>query len=318
MRPLTLLLSVSTVLILGCSKAQHVPPETKNVPGDFRFYEERLVNDFVPGGFVVSKAGGEERDQGDSLLFTGVALAAIDCDLAPTILDGLEAMQSVWGGYLVRFHPIPQEYIEKHNVITRDGATGALYGLVKVAKRCPDLAIRANAILTRWRDAVGDAFFLHPEGRKGLITPSFKAFWKVAFGEKISDLEYGLFIGSALVTAASIKNARSACYPVHLQTLQNLTLESQGRPLLAADKAAWCDLTADMGLYLTDWYCQRDGDKLLQWLKNPEESQHIYVHQRCSWEQSDGDGVASPRVDFLTLFENVKNGSMSWLESSVL
>jgi hypothetical protein len=308
-----ILATLTIILSMGCRKSKEVEPDG-NVSGDFRYYEERLVVEYLENGFVVSKSGGISEDQGDSLLFTGVALGALDCEFVPRILDGLEEMQDYWSGYLVRFLPLPAEYIEKHNVITRDGATGALFGLVKASKRCPDLYPRIQTILTRWYDTVGNSLFLHPEGRNGIVTPSFKAFWKVAHGKGISDLEYAVYMGSTLFTAESIKNAKSSCYPIHLETLQHLVFEAQGRPILAADKERFCSITKDMGLYLTDWYCERNGETLLTWLKDPQSIPVNYLHQRCEWEPADGIGKFSPRVDFLTLYRHIQEGSHPWLE----
>lgn len=282
-----------------------------NVGGDFSRYQERLMKEFLADGFVVAKDKhtGKPHDQGDSLLFTGISLGVVDCDSAPTFLTALEKMQDDWDGYLVRINPLPSEFIENDDTITRDGATGALFGLVKVASHCPALAPRANAIKKRWYDAVGDAWHLHPDGKNGLMSPSFKVVWDVANDVEMSYLDYAVYMSSTLITSKVIAENKHSCYPVHLETLQHLILESKGFPILKADKESFCRITSPMGLRLTDWFCERNTDTLKSWLDDPASSKQTYVHQRCVWESENSADKLSPRVDFLILFGNLQRGS---------
>lgn len=296
--------------VLSCGKSK---PVDKIDPGQvtlFAEYQDRLLSDYLLDGFVVSKErNGGFSDQGDSLLFTGLTLGVLDCNRSQGLLLAFERMQDNFSGYLVRVDPLPDEYRQGDNFISRDGATGALYGLQLAKRRCPALSEKIDHILARWKNAVGDSLFLYPKSLAGIITPSFKTYWKVAHGIGISDLEYENYIVSGLVTTGLIKSQRSACYPIHLQTLQHLTFEIMGRPIFKRNKDEFCALTKDMGLMLTDWYCGRNDDDLKSWISNPEQSKHVYMSQRCNWENSDGDDKLSPRVDFLVLYRHMSEGS---------
>ncbi len=303
------------ILIFACGKkSEKVDPDKDIVDvADISFYQERAIS-FLDNGFIISKKNDQFVHQGDSLIFTGVLLGNMPCSKIDPILAGLERMQSNHKGFLVRFDPLPQEYIADKNFVSRDGATGALYGLVKAAKRCPDKADRISSILATWKEAVGNSLLLYPNASvQAAITPAFKVFWKFAHGDKITSFDYQVYVANMIVTAKIIKESRSACYPVHLETLQNIVFEEKKMALLRADKAAWCELSDDMGLMLTDWYCGREKDSLRAWLKNPEDSPHTYMHQRCSWEESDASGISSPRVDFIALYQQILEGTSQWL-----
>ena len=300
------------ILAISCGKKSSKIDPDNNVPGDNRYYENRIVT-FLENGFVVSKGkNGELHDQGDSLLFTGLLLGALPCEQIQTILDAFERMQDHFNGFLVRIDPLPDEYLRDENFISRDGASGALYGLIRASKRCPESSSRISLILSKWEDAVGDSLLLHPKS-KAIITPSFKVFWRLAHGKGINTLEYELYMASTLITAKLIEDNKSACYPIHLETIQNLVFEIKGRPILRVDKDKWCAITKDMGLMLTDWYCDRHTDQLKLWMKNPEISPNVYMHQRCTWESPDGVDILSPRVDYLLLYRHILEGSDPWL-----
>lgn len=295
------------LIILSCGKSKQIDPDPF-VVGDINVFEDRLLGSFLENGFVVSKEDNQSVDQGDSLVFTGMALSSLSCEKIEPILHGLEQMQDHFGGYLVRFDPLPREYIESRNYISRDGATGLLYGLVRVLKRCPNQAARISSIKKKWQEAVGNSFLLHPNST-AVITPSFRTFWKVGHGIGISDLEYEEYILSTLFTAQLIQSNKSSCYPIHLETIQNLTFEEMGKPIFKRNKDQFCKITNNMGLMLTDWYCGRNIKELKSWLQDPNKSPNFYMHQRCSWEQVDGLNKLSPRVDFIVLFRHILEGS---------
>ena len=196
--------------ILSCGKSKPVDKvdDSQSLPL-FVKYQDRLLGEFLTDGFVVSKGQhGEIEDQGDSLLFTGLALGVLDCEVIGSrfFLAPFDRMQDNFSGYLVRIDPLPEEYRQGNNFISRDGATGALYGLQLAKRRCPALAPKIDPILARWKDAVGNSLFLYPKSLAGIITPSFKTFWKVGHGIGISDIEYEEYIVSGLTTIVLIKS----------------------------------------------------------------------------------------------------------------
>jgi hypothetical protein len=310
MRAFTWCLLFALVFACGKSKPVDKVDPTDQSQSQFAKYQSRLLGEFLTDGFVISKEqNGSPTDQGDSLLFTGLTLGVLDCEKTGFLLAPIERMQDNFSGYLVRIDPLPEEYRLNGNTISRDGATGALYGLQLAKRRCTALTDRIDHILARWKDAVGNSLVLYPRSLAGIITPSFRTYWKVAHGIGISDIEYEEYIVAGLTTIAFIKSQKSACYPIHLQTIQHLTFEIMGKPIFKRNKDEFCALTKGLGLMLTDWYCGRNGDDLKSWLSNPDQSKHVYMSQRCTWENGDADDKLSPRVDFLVLFRHIEEGS---------
>ncbi len=308
-----LVLGVAGIFSCG-KKAGDVGGSSSPTDQLFNFIESALVKEFISEAASMVMALDEDDDDadadlGDSLLFTGTALGVVSCKVADRFLTGLERMQDVNAGYLVRFNPLPPEYVT--NPVSRDGVIGVLFGLSRAEKRCPDLQARIQTIKTRWKAAIGSSPFLHPKST-AVITPSLKFFMDVSYGSQMSTPEYTVFMASIFTTAESIKLKKSACYPIHLQTLEFLTLEVHGKSLQDTDKKHWCSITDGMGLMLTDWYCGRNSEKTKSWLKSPENSQHVYMHQRCVWESPDIGSLRSPRVDYLVLSRLMKEGSHPW------
>ncbi len=295
----------------SCKRA----PEVEPIPyaSEFSHYESRLMDFFLSErDFVVSRTEDDGMDdQGDSLLFSGIALGVVSCDKVPRLLSALKSSQETFRGFLVRFNPLPPEYITGKNYVSRDGAIGALFGLVRAAKRCPEQNALIQTVMDDWRAAVGSSYLLHPKS-VAVLTPSFRFFWDAAHGHEMSNGEYGFFMATNLFTAEAIRSNRSACYPVNLQLLEFLTLEVMGRRLELADKRKWCETTDGMGNLLADWYCGRGTEAIESWLANPEQSSHVYAHQRCGWESPDIGSKKSPRVDFLLLSRLLNEGSNPW------
>lgn len=308
-----MILRIAMMLLftVSCGKKEAQAIGGAALEGVFRYIQSQLVEEFLSSssGTVTSldlSNDEGEADIGDSLLFTGIALGSVSCEIADRLVLALERMQDVNEGYLVRFNPLPAEY--KKNPVSRDGAIGALFGLVRAEKRCPELSKRIKGVKEKWKAAIGSSLFLHPNS-SALITPQLQFWIDAAYGKGMNAAKYSLFMSSALVTAQQIKEKKSACYPVHLETLQFLTMEVQGVKLTKEDKKNWCSITDGMGLMLTDWYCGRSSERAKAWLKYPETSQHIYMHQRCSWESPDVGSLRSPRVDYLVLYRLMSEGS---------
>lgn len=307
MKALSSILAVATI---SCNLAKDVKPDP-HTPGNFLKYQETLIKEFQNGGFVIAKnrQSGAADQQGDSLLFSGLALSVVDCHYVPLFLEGLEHMQDAWLGYLVRYLPLPQNFVEKHDVVTRDGISGAMYGLVKSRERCPEFNDRIEHILDRWKEAVGSSYFLHPQALNGIITPTFSTFLDVIYGRGMGEDDKLMWMMSAGATAAGIIAEKGACYPIHLQTVQNLALENEGHPMDDFGKKSWCKLVSGRGLLLTDWYCGHDLTEVYKFLVAADEAANFYMHQRCSWEERDGENRLSPRVDFLLLYRLMEEGS---------
>ena len=307
-------LLITLLLLSACKKAKEISPNDTPSPSLFELSEAKLMDIFRSQlGFIVTKdENGEDIDQGDSLLFTGLAMGVVSCESVGRFIVALEDMQIENSGYLIRFNPIPNSYFVDKNMVSRDGATGALFGMIRASQRCPQYKAEIESIMLRWHSVVGNAVFLHPQATKAVMTPTFKSVFDLAVGKGMGKAEYGLLIASDFVTIKGIKANKLACYPVHLETIEFLIMEMRGVYLENADKVKWCDITSGMGLMLTDWYCDRNLASIKSWLNEPDKSPNVYMHQRCTWESPDLKNSISPRVDFLLLHKLINEGSAPW------
>ncbi len=76
---------------MGCTKAQAPAKDSARI-GHVLQYEnaiQRLFENHVYNGFVVSKRAGKPYVVGEGVLFSGIAMAHMPCGKASMILDGI-------------------------------------------------------------------------------------------------------------------------------------------------------------------------------------------------------------------------------------
>lgn len=301
---------------------RHLPPK-----GDLSSYDEleldlttRLLGSHLEDGWVVSMTPGGEGvpireavHTGDSALWTGLALAALDCQNGKELLDALIKGIKEFGGMIPRFKETPVGNLL--NPSSRDMVTGVMLGFVVRAQKCPDD-----------RQAIAEAWKLHRDfvlARNGAlfenagvdyqVVAAMRWIWdevaRVLGVIEKNDSSRVLFEGGLVATTATITQLKEACYPVHLGTLQSLTAYALGSPVSAATRVAFCATTAGADIPLTNWYCEQPED----FAKTFELNKWEYRHQRCgAWEKPDGFGVETPAIDFLVYKQLVTQEMFSW------
>ena len=309
------LLVISSVAFLGsgCFEVENlagIEPHRSPQKMDLREFDqreaelqERLRTRFLEKGYVVSRKGEKPHFVGDSLLWTGIAMGVLDCEIAREIFEAVHASAKKRRGGLVRIEPLPRSY--NVDPTSRDMEVGAIFGFAAYFLSCEDPEV--VDLLTLHFDFIDQnhaALYPHGDPSKININPAFAYFLNEVAALFLgvprppaidrSGFEVGVFSG-----ASGIRSANAPCFPVHLTTMQLITLEILDHPISQSAGAAFCKATDTMGLPLTDWYCHRLDVK--EYLHSYELDQYEYSHQRCSWEQDRLDGVETPGLDWIVL-----------------
>lgn len=279
---------ILTILVFcGCAKAPpELPPQNppQEVIDEWKTASDRLAA-FAPDGFVISLKEGVPQHQGDSLIFTGIALASVPCASGDAMEHALVDMLKTKNGALYRHPTIP-------NDVSLDGALGFYLGVAHRLTHCGALA--------SWKDALR----LHSQLAGLSPAVSLDEPWRVVKDEVLHAAGIGGEPSQAQVDALTdlvgdwaevVKLSRAACYRVHIGFLAMQTLEVLGRQV-PRDK--FCAASAGTDLPVVDHYCGRDG--LKAWLDGFKPNLWEYRHQRCpAWESADGNDMDHPEVDYL-------------------
>lgn len=268
--------------------------------------QNRLLAGFLEGGYVVSRReDGSAKHQGDSLLWSSIAMAVLPCAMGEPIAQAIEQSVASRGGRLVRFEPLPASY--EGNETSRDQVTGAMFGFVLRAQRCPQ---SREALKTAWRRhhsfVEKNGGTLHEGSNPNFyLNPAIRFIWDLVssdFGatEAPGKVAKAAFESGVMISTTATDGQESACYPVHLSTLLMITAARLGRPVTHLTRREFCHQTRGMGLPLTEWFCGR-GDPA-DFLASFTTDVYEYRHQRCVWESADGNpGERTPALDFLIL-----------------
>jgi hypothetical protein len=315
---LLLYLASFTGCFVSCKKAADKPEPMEPAGEDQLLYAQaatRLVRDFVDeGGWVVSRHVGSNAaaHEGDSLIWSGLALHALDCVYGRPISDGLLGAVNRLSGGIYRHPSIPDD-------VSLDGAIGMWRGALKRATVCGD-ASWADALSQQARFMVVHDGQLNPSSRVVVPYP-----WNVLHeyvlhavgvlkeapsGDRKAMLEAAVVTWAAAVAAsgrdegspAEVKKA--ACFRVHLglQTLK--TLEDAGATVAQKTRDRFCSVTEEMKLPTVDHWCGRTG--LLEFIEGFAYDTWEYRHQRCpGWEKPDADGLRTPGLDLLTAYADL-------------
>lgn len=321
-----MLIILSVLMLLSCGKHPS-PPKTElpayykdDIPpseslGDLEGWAQGLrdvlVSDFSPGGQVVSLNGKDHDNIGDSRLFDGLALVVMGCEQGQKILD--ETLDSIVAnnGQLLRYDPLPQEYVDNSNESSIDMATGVMWGLAERARKCPDDAERIKDVWRLHRDWVlshGDRLAEKVQGYGLVSVPGFRWAWDLAgyligTNDKPGGKEAAEVDLIALI--ADVKRAKRSCYPIHLGLAQVLMATRAGHPMTKFGRWSVCQETKGLGIPLMDWFCERQAAR--DYLQGWQNSEWHYRHQRCSaWETPDGNGERHPGLDALIEYEVAK------------
>lgn len=285
---------------IACSHAKAKPetPTTDPPPAvveNWGIEQDRALT-FASDGFIVSLDKNQvTQNQGDSLIWTGVALASMDCQHGAKLDQALQAMVKTLNGGLWRHPSIP-------NDVSLDGALGFYLGVTHRITHCMEGDIWAP--LLKLHQAAGSA--LNPNGGTKLEDPFTAARDAVLSLVGIADYPGAVRIG-ALSEAAALMGAApgiahrtgvgsQACYRAHLGLLVMQIIEATGGKPSARN--SFCAATVGYDLPTTDQYCGRGN--LRAWTEAFQSDVWQYRHQRCpGWENPDGDGLLQPGIDLL-------------------
>lgn len=303
---------VLLLIIVGCSHSEErgksTAPEGYDPLPVVKVYGERLVGEFNEDGWVVSRhEDGSTEHEGDSLLWTGLALGVLPCSYVGVFSDRMIKMIKDHDGALVRYEPLG-EYAGGREV-TFDGATGLYYGVASLIQRCPD-------VVSLWKDpwelhlnylekadgrlnvkAEHDARLFEPWG----VLPDLIGHLLGLRDDHPSRARMNaLELESALWTAATY-SAKKPCYRMHLSYLHIRTLDRFGH-LSDEGRKSFCSASEGAKIALYDGFCNR-GD-ILGWMAGYEPDVYEYAHQRCpEWEHPDAGSLRTPDLDYLMAYD---------------
>lgn len=267
------------LLLLGC---QHdIPkPDEDTFPVDPALYDEaadRLMG-MLDEGWVVSRfTDGTIRDQGDSLLFTGIAMGALDCQRGTVLEAALLKMLEEKHGGVYRHPSIPDDY-------SLDGLLGLWWGIAHRTARCPEARGYWAAALPTHAAAVSvEPFF-------GVVLEQVMA--SLGVGGAPSVGERGSLGSEVSGWASLVVSARSPAYRLHLAWL---ALDVVDAP---RGKDAFCGVVNPAGIALVEQFCGRGA--LSRWVHDFAYNRSVYGFQRASWEGFDGvPNLNTPAIDLL-------------------
>lgn len=250
----------------------------------------RLPN-FLDRGFVVSRLNGEAKHQGDSLLFSGLAMYALTREEGQPIADAMLKMLEDLDGGVYR-HPDLKDAEP-----SLDGLLGLYRGIIKRINFYGEAATWAK-------------YMVHHNSRVAASLPAeFNLVadtlaFKLGLREEPDMRRLHTLAVEVTEWARIVIGAKRACYRVHLGLLALQNMEEMGYPVRDDDRAAFAAVTQGAKLVTVDNYAGRPG--LEDFLTNFAYNTWQFFPQRCpSWEKNDGDGMEHPAVDFLVGYSDL-------------
>ncbi len=244
---------------------------------DYEAAANRLVS-MLDGGWVVSRfPDGTARDQGDSLLFTGMAMGVLDCARGAVPEAALAQM-------LQENHGVPYRHPTIQNDYSLDGLLGLWWGIAKRTARCPEARTLWAGLLPEHKAAVSvEPYF-------GVVLQQVMA--DLGVGGAPSAIDRGLIGSEITLWAIGVTSSRQAGFRLHLGYLALSVVDAP------KGKGTYCEAVKDAHIALIEHFCGRDG--LPAWIQNFAYDRYVYAFQRAAWETPDGaGGLETPAVDLL-------------------
>jgi|SRR5687768_5063253 len=295
------------MLIVACSTANDEPEPLDAVdpiPALFDSTGDRLLANHVENGYVVTrKPNGEREHWREGILWSGVAVYALDCERARSIMEPLVNHIFANGGGLRRFEPYPVP--DKRPPLNFDGFTGFALGVASFAVHCPDAA-REIRLADAWEAWTGFVDANHGElwPGTGETIPALFRFTRRAvshfFGQSgapddaaLRDMEV-----TAAGWAGLVKTWKEECYRINLGLIHLRIAETLGYELSPFWRDRFCEASAGTDIPTVEHYCGREH--ISNWVSKFRFNEWEYRHQRCgAWESPDGDGDTTPAADLL-------------------
>lgn len=257
---------------------------------------DRLLSNHLEDGFVVSKTlEGEVRHEGDSLIFTGLALSALPCDRGTVLEDRLIGMMEETGGAVYR-HP------RLSDKASLDGLLGLYLGVSSRLKNCQSHD-RWRGVMALHRDWMNQSKGQINPHDNAYLTPGFDylkdlLFHRLDLGEEPTKARRRILEHMLSGWALAVTTQKAACYRVNLAQMTYEATENLGGQVTGDSKDYFCSVTKKLQLPLVDHWCGREG--LVEYIQTFNENEWEYRHQRCpAWESPDGGGLVTPAVDFI-------------------
>lgn len=251
--------------------------------------------EFLDRGFVVSLYQGTKIHQGDSLLFSGLALYALDCKNGQPIADALMAMLDSLDGGVYRHPDLP----EKEPSL--DGLLGMYRGITKRINMCGET--------DQWAKVM-----THHNARMAAALPAEFNLVADALGHRLGlngepDARRRETLAAEIVAWTELVKARkAACYRVHLGLLALQTMDDLGFPIPAGSRGQFAAATDGLQMPTIDHYSGRDG--LEAFLQDFKYNDWQFALQRCEkWEPRDGFDQQHPGVDYLVGYADLFGAS---------
>jgi hypothetical protein len=261
----------------------------------------RLLGNHLEDGWVVSRyEDGRLEHVGDSLIWSGIALAALPCDKGDAIELALTDMILMNEGGLTRFEPLPEEYLNGRE-ISFDGAVGLYYGFLHRLTHCLGSRERLLPIIKSHLAYLRANSWLLNRNANATYTIGFSVLrdlllHKAGLGEKPQPSEFRTAEGLANIWSSGVIEAGQPCFRVHLAFLHLLAFESTG-DLLEGARDTFCYATEEADIPLIDHWCGRK--EIRKWADTYIYNEWEYRQQRCGkYETPDGrHGLDTPGLD---------------------
>jgi hypothetical protein len=263
---------------------------------------DRLKNDFSENGWIVSRhQDGNTEHEGDSLIWTGLAMASLPCADGEMFSRRMARMIDENDGAMVRYEPLG-EYAGGRE-ISFDGATGLYFGIFQRIRQCPD---EAQIWKATWQNHLTyleeNNWKLHPNA-DALVAPPFNVIrdyisYQLGLTDDIpSGVRLRSLEAAALTWSSAVIESKSSCFRVHLAFLYMLFLDDADLMLETAYDG-FCYATEEADIPAIDHWCDRKN--IDDWIKTFEYDLYEYRHQRCGgWEKPDGKSLKTPGLDLI-------------------
>lgn len=295
------------LLIVSCATSKGERKNEKRNPSDdiqatYSAAVDRLKKDFIEDGWIVSRRDdGSTEHEGDSLIWTGIAMAALSCNDGQIFADRMRQMIEENNGALVRYEPLG-EYAGGRE-ISFDGATGLYYGLFQRFKRCEqDLQDWKPTWQKHLSFLKENNYRLHPNSN-ATVAPQFNSirdyisYQLGIFAEPPSSWRYRTLEGMAMTWSSAVVESKQPCFRVHLAWLYMSFLDDAD-VMLESAYDGFCYATENAQMPVIDHWCGRFD--ITKWVEGFEFNRWEYENQRCaSYEKPDGKGLQTPGLDLI-------------------
>lgn len=257
----------------------------------------RLPRFLSDGIWVVSLTpNGNITNEGDGLIFSGLAMAALPCDgIGRQVSEGLAKAITDSGGQLYR-HPTLRDKI------SLDGALGLYRGVLHRVLMCGDgstwnIPIKLHYDYVKSHDyRMNDASEALLEMEFDFILDALAA--RMGLREAPSTARSAILIAEVTEWARIVLAAKAGCYRVHLGYQVVRMLDELGFEPNKLQRSLFCGAATGGDLPLSDHYCGMG--LLLQFIEQFKYNEWEYRHQRCgTFETPDAQGWETPGLDLI-------------------